>query len=46
VPPFRESCIREGKISNDDYLSFFASNITGGMLLEAAIENSNIDFLV
>jgi len=29
VPPFRESCMHEGKISNDDYLPFFASKITG-----------------
>jgi predicted phosphohydrolase len=46
VPPFRESCMHEGQISNDDYLPFFASKITGDVLLNAAKTNSDIDFLV
>lgn len=46
VPPFRESCMHEGKISNDDYLPFFASKITGEVLLEAAKANPCVDFLV
>ena len=36
VPPFRESCMHEGQVSNDDYLPFFASKITGDVLLGAA----------
>ena len=32
LPPFRESCMHEGKISNDDYLPFFASKTTGDTL--------------
>ncbi len=46
VPPFRESCMHEGEISNDDYLPFFSSKITGDVLLEAAKANPGIDFLV
>jgi predicted phosphohydrolase len=46
VPPFRESCMHEGEISNDDYLPFFASKITGDVLLGAAKANPEIDFLV
>lgn len=46
VPPFKESCMHEGKISNDDYLPFFASKITGDVLLNAAKTNPDINFLV
>ena len=46
MPPFRENCMHEGKISNDDYLPFFASKITGDVLLEAAKAHPGIDFLV
>lgn len=46
VPPFKESCMHEGKISNDDYLPFFASKITGDVLMDAAKANPDIDFLV
>jgi len=46
VPPFRESCMHEGKISNDDYLPFFSSKVTGEVLIEAAKDNPDIDFLV
>jgi len=46
LPPFRESCMHEGEISNDDYLPFFASKITGDVLLNAAKANPDIDFLI
>ena len=46
VPPFRESCMHNGKISNDDYLPFFSSKTTGDALLETAKANPKIDFLV
>ena len=46
VPPFRESCMHEGEVSNDDYLPFFASKITGDVLLNAAKANPKIEFLV
>lgn len=46
VPPFKESCMHEGEISNDDYLPFFASKITGDVLLKTAKTNPDIEFLV
>lgn len=46
LPPFKESCMHEGEISNDDYLPFFASRITGDVLLEIAQANPGIDFKV
>lgn len=46
VPPFKESCMHEGKMSNDDYLPFFSSKVTGDILLEMAIDNPDMVFLV
>ncbi len=34
VPPFRESCWHEGKISNDDYLPHFACRAVGDRLAD------------
>ena len=33
VPPFRQACRHEGKISADDFLPFFASEIVGNALI-------------
>lgn len=38
--------MHDGQVSNDDYLPFFASKITGDVLLEAAKDNPKIEFLV
>lgn len=46
VPPFKETCLYEGKISDDDYLPFFGSKISGDVLMEIAAKNTNVDFLV
>lgn len=46
VPPFKESCMHEGKVSNDDYLPFFSSKVTGDVLLETAKNNPGIDLVV
>lgn len=46
VPPFKEACMYEGKISNDDFLPFFSSKITGDVLIQISQENKNVDFLV
>ena len=46
VPPFRESCMHEGQISNDDFLPFFSSKITGDVLFEVAVKNQDVEFLV
>lgn len=36
VPPFREACWHEGRISGDEYLPYFACKATGDALLEEA----------
>jgi predicted MPP superfamily phosphohydrolase len=36
VPPFKEACWHEGKLSNDDWLPFFTCKSVGDVLLEAA----------
>ncbi|MCS5707952.1 metallophosphoesterase family protein [Candidatus Berkiella cookevillensis] len=46
VPPFREACLHEGRISSDDFLPFFSSKATGGILMQIAQENTDIEFLV
>lgn len=46
VPPYKEACLYEGKISNDEYLPFFSSKCTGDVLTRVAQENKNIEFLV
>ena len=46
VPPFRETCMHEGEMSNDDYLPFFSSKVLGDTLLELARQNTSIQFLV
>jgi predicted phosphohydrolase len=45
VPPFREVCMHEGKISSDDYLPFFSSKVTGEILIHAAESYPEIEFL-
>ncbi len=34
VPPFKESCWHEGRISDDDWLPYFTCKATGDALLE------------
>jgi predicted MPP superfamily phosphohydrolase len=46
VPPFREVCMHEGKISSDDYLPFFSSKVTGEILKHAAEAYPEVEFLV
>lgn len=46
VPPFKEACLYEGKISNADFLPFFSSKITGDILMQIAKANKEIEFLV
>jgi len=35
VPPFRESCWHEGKVSDDNWLPFFSCKAVGDALVEA-----------
>lgn len=46
VPPYKESCMHEGEVSNDDWLPFFTSNAIGDTLTKFAAEYKNIEFLV
>ena len=39
VPPFKEACWHEGKISNDDWLPHFSSRAVGEVLRRAASEH-------
>lgn len=46
VPPFKEACWHEGKISTDDYLPFFASKATGEKIQKIALKYPDHSFLV
>lgn len=41
VPPFREACWHEGRISSDAYLPYFACKATGDVLLEQALRRGD-----
>jgi 3',5'-cyclic AMP phosphodiesterase CpdA len=41
VPPFREACWHEGRVSGDDYLPYFACRATGDVLLDEASRHSD-----
>lgn len=46
IPPFKEACLHEGKISDDDWLPYFASKASGDVLMNICTKHPNIDFLV
>ena len=46
VPPFKEACFHEGKVSGEDWLPYFSSKATGDVLTQFAKENASIEFLV
>lgn len=46
VPPFKEACMHQGKISEDDWLPYFGSKVTGDVLIQVAKENPAIEFFV
>lgn len=46
VPPFKEACMHEGKISDDNWLPYFSSKIMGDILLQTAQENPTVEYLV
>jgi len=46
VPPFRESCRYEGRVSADDYLPHFACQAVGEALLEAMLARPDRDLTV
>jgi predicted phosphohydrolase len=46
VPPFKGSCLYKGKRTDKDALPYFCSQSTGTVLLEAAKNNPDIDFVI
>ena len=46
IPPFKEACLHEGQMSDDDWLPYFASKATGDVLLDVASNYKDISFLV
>ncbi len=46
VPPFKEACLYNGKISNDDFLPFFSSKVMGDLFMEVATKNPKVEFHV
>src|SRR3990167_8565108 len=46
VPPFKESCLHNGKISDEEWLPYFSSKVVGDVLMKIAKENLAIEFLV
>ena len=46
VPPFRETALYQGKISDDDHLPFFSSKAMGDALLKFATEQPMTEILV
>ncbi|KTC64696.1 phosphoesterase (plasmid) [Legionella adelaidensis] len=45
IPPFKEVCFHAGKISNDDWLPYFASEATGEVLRDICMNYTDINFL-
>jgi len=46
VPPYKEACLYEGQISDENWLPYFSSKVMGDVLLEVAQKHSAIEFLV
>lgn len=46
VPPFKENCFYRGRTTNQDFLPYYASQVTGNVLLEIASAYPQIYFLV
>lgn len=46
VPPFKETSLYEGAISDDNYQPYFTSKATGDILMEVAIRYPLVEFLV
>lgn len=44
VPPFAENAYYNGKMSDDDYLPFFSSKVTGDMLMRVCAGHPDVEF--
>jgi predicted phosphohydrolase len=45
VPPFKEACCHEGKISDENWLPYFSSKVSGDILEKIAADFPSIEFL-
>lgn len=46
VPPFKEACLHNGQLSDDNWLPYFSSKAMGDVLMPIAKNSQSIDFLV
>ncbi|HAT9159852.1 TPA: metallophosphoesterase, partial [Legionella pneumophila subsp. pneumophila] len=46
VPPFKEACLHNGQLSDENWLPYFSSKAMGDVLMPIAANNPLIDFLV
>ena len=46
VPPYRETCMHMGEISDGDWLPYFSCKIIGDVLTDIATQHPSIEFLV
>lgn len=46
VPPFKEACLHNGQLSDDNWLPYFSSKAMGDVLMPIAKNNLFINFLV
>jgi predicted phosphohydrolase len=46
IPPFKEACLHKEKFSGNDWLPYFSSKALGDVLMQVALENLSIEFLV
>ncbi|MFN7097577.1 MAG: metallophosphoesterase family protein [Gammaproteobacteria bacterium] len=46
VPPFKESSMHKGTVSDDNWLPYFSSKVVGDVLMQAAQKNPHVEFLI
>ncbi len=46
VPPFKDACVYDGRVANDDWLPHFSCKAVGDVLCERMIDNQYVDMLV
>lgn len=46
IPPYKEACFHQGKMSDDNWMPYFSSKATGDIIEQFATNNPSIEFLV
>ena len=46
VPPFKEACLYDGRVANDDWLPHFSCKAVGDVLYQGMLKNRYVDTLV